>query len=138
MARVLIIDDSPTVLSTLCSGLGKDGYEVEGLSSFGELASVLERFQPDVIVLDLLMPGFNGVQFARFIQGYEENPPPIILHSGSDPDLIKIAARKIKPFEIVAKGTRMLDIRRSVSRAVAHANGWTTSGRKGRFSTAAE
>lgn len=127
MARILLIDDSQSVLTALSTGLRQDGFEVACLSLFMDLASTIESFAPEVIILDLLMPGFNGVQFARFIQKYCDHPPPIILHSGSDPEMIRIAAREIRPFEIIQKGAPLRDIRRAVSRALASAKGWTPS-----------
>ena len=119
MARVLIIDDSTTVAASLSEALSHDGHDVATLSEFSQLGSVLDKFDPDVLVLDLLMPGFSGIQFARFVQRFNNNPPPIILHSGSDPEMMKIAAREIKPFEVVPKGTNVRDLRRAVARGVS-------------------
>lgn len=118
MARILIIDDSRTVHAALKLAFRRDGHESVSLSTFADLATTLERENPDVIVLDLLMPGFNGIQFARFIQRFAENPPPIILHSGSDRELARIAAREIRPFEIVPKGDSEVELRSAVSRAL--------------------
>jgi DNA-binding response OmpR family regulator len=118
MARILIIDDSRTVHVALKHAFQKDGHDAVGLSNFADLAVTLERERPDVIVLDLLMPGFNGIQFARFIQRFAENPPPIILHSGSDRELARIAAREIRPFEIVPKGDSEAELRGAVARAL--------------------
>lgn len=119
MARVLIIDDSATVARALCTALEHDGHEVEAHAEFAQLGMVLDTFKPDVLVLDLLMPGFSGLQFARFVQRVSNDPPPIILHSGSDPEMMRIAAREIRPFEIVPKGASERDLRRAVARAVA-------------------
>lgn len=119
MARVLIIDDSPTVTRALATALGRDGHVVEELSQFSSLAERLTSFDPEVIVLDLEMPGFSGVQFARFISRISATPPPIILHSGSDRLLIKAAAKEIKPFEVVPKGTAPRELSKIVARAAA-------------------
>jgi len=119
MARVLIIDDSSTVAATVSEALSHDGHEVTTLTEFSQLGLVLDRFAPDVLVLDLLMPGFSGIQFARFVRRFNANPPPIILHSGSDAEMMRIASKEIKPFEVVPKGTSLRDLRRAVARAVA-------------------
>lgn len=119
MARVLIIDDSPTVTRAVGAALRIDGHATDELSQFSSLAEKLENFKPDVIILDLAMPGFSGVQFARFITRISEAPPPIILHSGSDKELIKAAAKEIRPFEVVPKGTPPRELSKIVSRAAS-------------------
>lgn len=88
MARVLIIDDSATIGATLTAALAHDGHDARALSEFSQLGVTLDKFEPDVLVLDLLMPGFSGIQFARFVQRFSNDPPPIILHSGSDPEMM--------------------------------------------------
>lgn len=119
MARVLIIDDSPTAIRAVGSALRADGHSTEELAQFASLAEVLGSFRPEVIVLDLEMPGFNGVQFARFIKRVSDDPPPIILHSGSDLEKVKVAAKEIRPFEVVPKGTPPRELSKIVTRAAS-------------------
>lgn len=66
--RVLVVDDEPMVRETLRQVLSNEGYVVD-LAVDGETA--LERVhaaQPDVILLDLMMPGMNGQQFLRVLR----------------------------------------------------------------------
>lgn len=121
MARVLVIDDSRTVAKAIVSALRLDGHETETLDQFGLLPDVLSRFAPDAIVLDLVMPGFSGVQFARFIRRYAEDPPPIILHSDSERAKLRAAAREIEPFEVIPKSTDLRELCSAVRRALAEA-----------------
>jgi len=118
MARILIIDDSPTAAKVVSVVLRADGHTTVELAQFSALGTTLDTFIPDVIVLDLSMPGFNGVQFARFIRRFCEVVPPIILHSGSDRDAVREAAREIKPFGTVTKGASPREISRVVARAL--------------------
>lgn len=103
MANVLIIDDSRTVVHAASRILKMDGHQTEGLSRFTLLADVLGKFAPDIVVLDLHMPGFSGVQFGRFIRRYCEKPPAIILYSGADEAELREAAAELDVVGVVTK-----------------------------------
>jgi len=66
--RILVVDDEPYMLRSLSFVLKKEGYEVE-TSSDGEDALVkTEEFRPDVIFLDLMMPGKDGYEVCHEIR----------------------------------------------------------------------
>ena len=65
MARVLIVDDSPTETYKLSQMLSKHGFEVLTAES-GEKGIELARAEkPDVVLMDIVMPGLNGFQATR-------------------------------------------------------------------------
>jgi CheY-like chemotaxis protein len=61
--RVLVVDDEPTVRGWLAALLTHEGYSVEEAADGAAAQALLQRWRPDVIVLDLIMPGMNGRQF---------------------------------------------------------------------------
>jgi len=69
MNKILIVDNNPVIRKMLSSALEKEKYQVEsaedGLSAF----DLLDRFIPDIIFLDLIMPNINGEQFCQMISG---------------------------------------------------------------------
>jgi two-component system sensor histidine kinase/response regulator len=89
-ARILVADDQPANVQLVGSMLGKEGYEVvpalDGPTTLKRLALRL----PDLILLDVLMPGMDGVEVCRRIR---ENPewkdiPIIFLSAADDKELI--------------------------------------------------
>ncbi len=65
MARVLIVDDSPTETYKISQMLSKHGYEVLTAET-GEKGIELARAEmPDVVLMDIVMPGMNGFQATR-------------------------------------------------------------------------
>lgn len=70
--KVLVVDDEPAITSFLRMGLGRVGFEVTvAADGAGALASVdRERF--DVVVLDLMLPGINGMEVCRRLRGDRE------------------------------------------------------------------
>ena len=79
-ARVLVVDDSPTIRRVVGSVLHRAGYEVAtadgGVSGVQEVAV----FAPDIVLLDLVMPGVSGLQTLDLLDdAYGDEGPPVIL-----------------------------------------------------------
>ena len=80
--RVLIVDDDPIICNIL-SALLADDYEVESVSSGEECLEVVARNAPELIVLDIEMPGINGYDTCRQLVAAGHKMPVIFL-SGHD------------------------------------------------------
>ena len=65
MARVLIVDDSPTEMFTLKSMLEAKGFEVLEAENGADGVAVAREELPDVVLMDIVMPGLNGFQATR-------------------------------------------------------------------------
>ncbi|HEY7625473.1 MAG TPA: response regulator transcription factor [Ilumatobacteraceae bacterium] len=75
-ARVLVVDDEPTVREVVAQYLERDGYVVRELDRGDLVDGELEAFRPDLIVLDVMLPGLSGLDVLRSIG---ENRVPVIL-----------------------------------------------------------
>jgi twitching motility two-component system response regulator PilH len=65
MARVLIVDDSPTEMFTLKSMLEAKGFEVLEAENGADGVALAREELPDVVLMDIVMPGLNGFQATR-------------------------------------------------------------------------
>lgn len=65
--NVLIVDDSPTELHVLREMLTKSGFSVSTVSSGEEAIETLKSQRPDLILMDVVMPGMNGFEATRAI-----------------------------------------------------------------------
>ncbi len=65
MATVLIVDDSPTEVHVLKTMLEKNGYSVISATSGEQGIAVAKERKPDVVLMDIVMPGLNGFQATR-------------------------------------------------------------------------
>jgi len=94
-ARILVVDDEPQIRRSLQVNLESRGYAVETAET-GELAiQAFHNRRPDVMILDLLLPGMEGVEVVRRIR--ELSPVPIIVLSA-----IGEEARKVDALEMGA------------------------------------
>lgn len=92
--RVLLVDDDPIVLQIYRDGLTRQGFEVKTGSDGLTALQALRAAVPDVVVLDLMMPKFSGVEVLKFIRGQKglETLPVIVLSNAYMDPLAQDAA----------------------------------------------
>ncbi len=81
--KVLVVDDEPTLLQALTYNLRKEGYEVVTASDGVQALAVARSAKPDLIVLDVMLPGMSGVEVCRTLRG-ETTVPILMLTARSD------------------------------------------------------
>jgi adenylate cyclase len=85
-AKILVVDDTPANVKLLSDLLTYKGYEVVTATSGAEALEKVESRQPDLVLLDILMPGMNGYEVCRTIR---KNPAteilPIVMVTSLDP-----------------------------------------------------
>jgi CheY-like chemotaxis protein len=76
--RILVVDDEEPIRLLYQQELEEEGYAVEIASSAQEAFDILEKFAVDLVILDIKMPGMNGIEVMQKIVGKERNIPIII------------------------------------------------------------
>ncbi|WP_296816526.1 response regulator [Brevundimonas sp.] len=86
-AKVLVVDDDPGIRDLLIDYLARQGFDARGAADGREMDQALARDPADVVVLDLMMPGEDGLSICRRLA--EDGPPVIMLSAmGEDTDRI--------------------------------------------------
>lgn len=67
--QILIVDDNPIDLKLSCALLGVKGFEVEGAIDAEQAQLLLRRMVPDLIVVDIALPGMDGLTLTRLVKG---------------------------------------------------------------------
>lgn len=75
--RILVVDDDPTVSEVVCSYLRSAGFIVEGASDGLSAVELAKRSHPDLVVLDRMLPGIDGLEVCRRIRA--ERAVPVIM-----------------------------------------------------------
>ena len=85
MARILIVDDSPTEMFRFREILSKHGYEVLEATNGADGVTLAQAELPDLVLMDVVMPGVNGFQATRQIaRGETTKHIPIVIVSTKD------------------------------------------------------
>lgn len=85
MSHILIVDDSPTETYVLKCLFENQGYRVSEACSGNEGVAVAEVQKPDLIIMDVVMPGVNGFQATRELKRNTQTTHiPIIIYSSKD------------------------------------------------------
>lgn len=102
--RILIVDDSPTERFFLADLLGKNGYEVNMAENGNEALDKARQLKPDLILMDVVMPGLNGFQATRAISRDDEiKHIPVILCTTKNQETDKIWGMRQGAIEYMVK-----------------------------------
>ncbi len=85
MKKILLVDDDPELRQLLATYLGRHSFDTLLLPDTRQLDAYLERYQPLLIVLDLMMPGEDGLAACRRLRGRGETRPIIMLTARDEP-----------------------------------------------------
>ncbi|MGQ1006657.1 response regulator [Acinetobacter baumannii] len=107
MARILIVDDSPTETFHFKEILTKHGYDVLEASNGADGVTLAKAEQPDLVLMDVVMPGVNGFQATRQITRDEDTKHiPVVIVSTKDQATDRVWGKRqgaidylIKPIE---------------------------------------
>jgi DNA-binding response OmpR family regulator len=111
--RILLVDDEENLLITLSDFLRYEGYEVREARSAEDALERLNDFVPDVIVLDLRMPGMGGETFLQRIAGPSGRPrfPVLVLTARYVPrstiESLKVDGFLPKPCDLAELGEKI-------------------------------
>jgi CheY-like chemotaxis protein len=106
MAKVLVIDDEPHVRALLDMRLRHQGYDVLFADSGRQGLQLYCHEHPDVIVLDLRMPEFDGVAVLKEIRRVDPKQPVIIFTGDTAPE-VEQQVRALGVSEFIVKGLSM-------------------------------
>jgi DNA-binding response OmpR family regulator len=116
MAKILVVDDEENIAQTLKYNLVREGYEVSLTANGRDALEMARTEQPDLIILDLMLPGMNGLDVCRTLR--QTSTVPILMLTAKEEEVDKILGLELgaddymtKPFrlrELVARVRAML------------------------------
>src|SRR5262249_18530295 len=86
VARILVVDDNPDLVNILTTSLREEGYRVLGALTSNEGLS-----RPELVLLDIMLPGMNGVDMLKRIRSLNPSARVIMLSGNTDPLLAREA-----------------------------------------------
>ncbi|BCJ31997.1 response regulator transcription factor [Actinocatenispora sera] len=120
--RVLVVEDEPTIAESVGARLRAEGYEVELAGDGPSAVDAARRRPPDAIVLDVMLPGFDGLEVCRRVQA--DRPVPVLMLTARDSETDHLVGLGVgaddyltKPFSMRVLCARVQALLRRVDRA---------------------
>ena len=121
MKRILVVDDEIGALTLIGIMLDRGGFEVLKARDANQALTVLEKDTPDLLILDVMMPGIDGIELCRMIRGRgaTAETPVLILSArgdaesvmrGMDAGATDYLPKPILHHDLVAKVRQMLNM----------------------------
>ena len=131
MTRIAVVDDIPELLEDVCFHLRNAGYAVDSAHDATSLAALLPRFAPDIVVLDVGLPGEDGLQIASKLRAQQPDIG-IIMLTGRAALHDRLAGRRQGADHYLAKPVQIDElvlVVRSLERRLAprQASGWAVN-----------
>lgn len=92
-AKILVVDDMAEIRTFMTSLLGPAGYDVRTAASFEEAKEILDRETPDLVLLDIRLGAYNGLQLAVRVRSEHPTRPIVMMSGYVDPVLVEEARR---------------------------------------------
>jgi CheY-like chemotaxis protein len=120
MKKILVVDDEESFLKLVKLNLTNTGkYEVLTLSGAKDIVAQVNAFKPDIILLDIIMPGVRGIDACEMLN---KDPVgariPIIILSALDTDYDRLRAYKVGVVDYLAKPIDTADLIRRIDKAL--------------------
>ncbi|WP_409296346.1 response regulator YycF [Peribacillus sp. SCS-26] len=99
--RILVVDDEKPIADILQFNLKKEGYEVQCAYDGNDAVKMVEEIQPDLILLDIMLPGRDGMEVCREVR--KKHDIPIIMLTAKDSEIDKVLGLELGADDYVTK-----------------------------------
>ncbi len=115
MAKILLVEDDRTLLAALQFNLEKDGHDVVAVRDGQDALTSAREAAPDLVILDLLLPGMHGFDVCRALR--RDSTVPIVILSAKTEEVDRIVGLELGADDYVTKPFGMQEL---ISRVRAH------------------
>lgn len=98
---ILVVDDEPTLRETLAYNLEQDGYQVVMAADGAEALARFRADRPDLVVLDMMLPGLSGIDVCRIVRA--ESDVPILMLTARGGEIDKVVGLEVGADDYVTK-----------------------------------
>jgi two-component system phosphate regulon response regulator PhoB len=102
--RIVVVEDEPDILEILRYNLEREGFTVEARGRGDEALEEIRKSPPDLILLDLMLPGMDGLEIARLLKRSPKTAAvPLIMLTAKDTELDRIVGLELGADDYLAK-----------------------------------
>jgi DNA-binding response OmpR family regulator len=109
MARIAVVEDQPELAELVARNLVLEGFEVRTIADGRAVLPLVRSWRPDLVILDLMLPGMDGFEVLRGLRGFDRRLPVIILSArGEEAD--KVRGFRLDADQYVTKPFGLLEL----------------------------
>ncbi len=108
LETVLVVEDEPSLQETLAYTLKKEGYKVEAVGDGLLALEFARRLKPDLVVLDLMLPGIDGFEVCRVLR--KEMTTPILMLTARDDEIDRVVGLEVGADDYLTKPFSMREL----------------------------
>ena len=101
MNKILVVDDDKNLLEVIKYNLGKEGYSVISAENGTQAIEIARQEKPDLIILDVMLPGIDGFEVCRILR--KEMSLPILILSAKTDEIDKVVGLELGADDYIAK-----------------------------------
>ena len=101
--RILVVDDDTALRELVTSYLSNSGYTVEGVGDGGAFRTSMARDGADLVVLDLMLPGEDGLSLLKWLRADGDGGPPVIIVSARGEEVDRVVGLEVGADDYLAK-----------------------------------
>jgi DNA-binding NtrC family response regulator len=117
MAQILIVDDDLNTCQSLATALSKEGHQVFDSHSGEEALEKIRTQEVDLAVIDLMMPGMNGLEFFKTLKAIHPEVVSIMISAQATVELA-VSAIKSGIYDFITKPFRLGEIKKAITKAL--------------------
>jgi DNA-binding response OmpR family regulator len=101
VTRILLVDDEPLITDSLSYSLRKEGFEVKAVGDGMVVLQEVQDFQPDLLVLDLMLPGMSGLEICQRLR--TKSSIPVIMLTARGEEIDRVLGLEVGADDYLAK-----------------------------------
>ena len=101
MSKILVVDDDKNLLDVIKYNLANDGYSVVLAETGTQAIEIARREKPDLIILDIMLPGIDGFEVCRILR--KEMSVPILILSAKTDEIDKVVGLELGADDYISK-----------------------------------
>jgi len=115
MAKILVVEDDDALRETLAYNLGREDYNVRAVEDGLSALEAARKDHPDLVLLDLMLPGMDGIEVCRILR--QEMNVPILILTARDDEIDRVVGLEIGADDYITKPFSMREL---MARVKAH------------------
>ena len=118
--KILVVEDSPEIMDGLTEYFQEEGFDVNGVASGDDALKIFYQYQPDLVFLDVMLPGLSGFEICGRIRELSE--VPVIMYSALGSEAEKVQAFDKGADDYIVKGTGMGEVMARIAAVMRRSN----------------